>query len=76
MEEQAYGTMYCGCCGEDAQILHSETEQDGNIITVKYYAKCNQCNTVFGVTEWYRCTDWDWISEPDAKKVLDKLGKL
>ena len=76
MREQVYGTTECGCCGADAQILHTETEQDGNIITVSYYAKCKQCGTVFGIKEWYRCDSWDWINEVSAKKVLDKLGKL
>ena len=49
MEEQVYGTMECGCCGADTQILHTETEQDGNIITVSYYGKCQTCGTVFWV---------------------------
>ena len=44
---------------------------------VKYKGgKCERCGTVFGAKEWYRCFDWDWISEPRAKEVLDKLGKL
>lgn len=76
MEEQVYGTMQCGCCGAYTEILYTETEQDGSIITVSYYGKCKVCGTVFGSREWYRCADWDWISEAEAKKVLDKLSKL
>jgi transcriptional regulator NrdR family protein len=76
MEEQVYGTMDCPCCDGQAQILHSETEQDGDIIIVSYYGKCSRCNTTFGTKEWYRRTDWDWIGENEAKKVLDKLNIL
>ena len=76
MEDQVYGTMECGCCGTDTQILYSETEQDGNIIIVSYYGKCELCGTVFGTREWYRCCDWDWIDTNKAKEVLDKHKKL
>lgn len=76
MNEQVYGTMECPCCDEDSQILHSETEQDGDIITVSYYAKCPKCGTTFGEKAWYHRTDWDWIGEDEAKKVLDKSLSL
>ena len=76
MEEQVYGTMDCPCCDEQTQILHSETEQDGDIITVSYYGKCSRCKTAFGTKAWYHRTDWDWIGENEAKKVLDKVGKI
>lgn len=76
MNEQVYGTMDCPCCDGEVQILHSETEQDGNTIVVSYYGKCPRCGTTFGTKEWYHLTDWDWIGENEAKKALDKIGKM
>ena len=76
MDEQVYGTIECPCCDEEPQILHSETEQDGNIIIVSYYSKCPNCGTIFGTKEWYHQTDWEWIEEKEAKKVLDKIPNL
>ena len=76
MNEQVYGTMDCPCCDEESQILYSETEQDGDIITVSYYAKCPNCGTAFGEKAWYHRTDWEWIGENEAKKVLDKITKM
>lgn len=76
MEEQVYGTMECPCCDNESQILYTETTQDGNIIIVTYYSRCSRCGTMFGTREWYRQTDWEWIGENEAKKVLDRIGKM
>lgn len=75
MNEQVCGTMECPCCGKNSQILYSETEQDGNIIIVSYYGKCPNCGTAFGTKECFHRTDWEWIGENEAKKVLDKISR-
>jgi hypothetical protein len=69
--------MFCGRCGNDeVRSVVEETEQNGNYIIVRYYGKCDVCGEVLGQEEVFKLTSIYTLSREDAKKALDKAGKL
>lgn len=69
--------MFCGKCGNcGIPILVEETTQEGNVFAVSFYGKCDRCGELLGFTEIYRMVNTETVSRENAKKVLDKHGKL
>jgi hypothetical protein len=69
--------MFCGRCGNSGiRSVVEETTQNGDYIILRYYGKCDVCGELLGVEELFRLTRTDTLSREDAKKALDKAGKL
>ena len=69
--------MFCGRCGNcGIRSVVEETTQSGDYIILRYYGKCDVCGELLGVEELFRRVSTDTLSREDAKKALDKAGKL
>jgi ribosomal protein S27AE len=69
--------MYCGKCGAtDNKTIVSNTEQDGNIVTISHFGICQRCGELLGIKEIFKFEDWDYIDIETIKKELNKIRKV
>lgn len=63
--------MFCRKCGFYNDYTIREIDEDGNIISIYYYGKCEKCGKLLGVKEIFRLKECEYLNEEEIKKVLN-----
>lgn len=70
--------MFCGRCGvsDDMNVIKTNIEQDGDVITITSYGKCSECGEYLGLKEIFRYEDYEYLDREEVKKVLEGIKAM
>ena len=65
--------MFCRHCGvdDDKNVIKRKVVEDGDIISIYYFGRCSECDTLLGEKEIFRYKDKVYLSPQEVQLILD-----